>query len=147
MTEYEKDRARAFFDCRTQVKTAQRYEERLAELKLRTIKSPSMDGMPHGTNISSPQERLVSAIDGLERQAKLERAQAMRAQKRAERYLSGMKLPQALFCRAYYIDGLNDEDAALIADRSTRQCQRFKQEIFGSEGMYALREQAELEDE
>lgn len=145
MTEFEKARARAFYDCRMQVKIARRYEERVAELKLRTIKSPRMDGMPHGGNISSGIEQHMAMLDDLEKLAKQERQQARRAQKRAERYLVGLQLPKALFCRAYYIDAMSDEEAALFADRSVRQCLRFKREIFGSEGMYSLRDQAQQE--
>ena len=64
-------------------------------------------------------------------QAAQDREAAERANVHAERYLKGMTGARLHFCRAYYLGGMTLLQAAEMADRSTRQCERYRRDIYG----------------
>lgn len=147
MTTKEKQRAADLFDSRRWVRMANAYEQRLQELGVDQLRSPRLDGMPRSGNFGGCLADRVALIQTVKGAAAHARAKADKAKKRAERHLTSLEETEAMFARAYYIDGLSMEAAAKVIDRSVRQCLRYQRKIFGSVGLTALRDNTGTEQD
>lgn len=124
-------RADAFFTSRMAVQRAKRYAEqaqRVDELNLKGVRYDLPRVQTSGAG--SQQLSWMCTVERVKEAAAQAAAEAETAQRKARAYLAGLPIPMALFCEAYYIGGLDLEQAAQIADRTQRQCQRYIREIF-----------------
>lgn len=124
-------RADAFFTSRQAVLRAKRFAEKLQQLD-----RPSLSAIRYETprvqtsGGGSPQQSWLCTVERIRQAAGVSAAEAETAQRKARLFLDQLPLARALFCEAYYVLGLTLEEAAEIADRSPRQCQRIMREIF-----------------
>lgn len=102
-----------------------RLEERLEELRLHTISSPKLDGMPRSG--SQGDAMAVAMIQQQSQVERLERAKKRlkRAQSAARRIVTRLPAPMRLFYEAYYIDGEKVANACAIARISESTAYRY----------------------
>lgn len=119
----EKYRLRFVRDLQDEVS---RLEERLEEMRLQTISSPKMDGMPHGSSTGS--EAMVSALiqmQSQEERVKRAKKRLKRAQSAARKAVEQMPAGMRLFFEAYYIDAEKIGTACSIARISESTAYRY----------------------
>jgi len=124
-------RADAFFTSRMAVQRAARLAEqaqRVEELSLKGVRYDVPRVQTSGAG--SQQLTWMCTVERVKESAAQAAAEAETAQRKARLYLHALPVPMALFCEAYYVLGLNLAEAAAIADRSERHCQRYIHELF-----------------
>lgn len=124
-------RADAFFTARMAVQRAARLAEQAQRVEGLSLKGVRYDTPRVQTSgAGSPQLSWMCTVERVKESAAQATAEAETAQRKARLYLHGLPIPMALFCEAYYVLGLNLAEAAAIADRSERHCQRYIHELF-----------------
>lgn len=124
-------RADAFFTSRMAVLRSMRYAQqaqRAEELSLKGVRYDVPRVQTSGAG--SQQLSWMCTVERVKEAAAQAAAEAETAQRKARLYLHALPIPMALFCEAYYVLGLNLAEAAAIADRTERQCQRYIHELF-----------------
>ena len=123
----------ALVESRRACHLATAYERRAAEMSVDGVHSPRLDGMPcgHGAGMGVP--RAVQ-LDAVRKAARAARDQADIAARRARRLLcqAGYTGGKMVWADAYYCQGLTMLEAAEMAERSPRQCDRYRREIIGT---------------
>lgn len=123
----------ALVESRRLVQLAAAYERRAAEMSVDGLRSPRIDGQPCGSGPGMGVPRAVQ-LDAVREAARGARSQADIAARRARRLLviAGYTGGMMVWADAYYCQGLTMVEAATLADRSPRQCDRYRREIMGS---------------
>ena len=92
--------------------------------------SPNWDGMPHGTGVSNPVEKMVSKKWALEQRYRAKLAELLAAQESIEDLIEGLETPtERDLMRYHYIDGLKWEDVCVRINYSWRQTHRIHSAI------------------
>lgn len=129
-------RADALFDCRWKVIQAQRYEERLMSASTDGLHSPGFDGASRGKGgHSDGAAARATALAALRERAAQARKDAEAAQRKARRWIRDLPASKALFAEAYYVMAMTLQEAADYCERSSRQCERYRSDLFGPEWM------------
>lgn len=123
----------ALVDARQRAIMAARYEERAAEMTIDGVSSPQLDRQPCGSGPGMGVPRAV-ARDAIKRAAAAARQEADIAQRRARRLLcqAGYIGAKMVYYDAYYCRGMTHDDASALADRTPRQCMRYRRDLMGS---------------
>ena len=106
----------------------ERLEDGLKELEHRTISSPNMDGMPHGSSQGDAMALLM-----IHKQRQVERIgnaleRFKKAQNAARRIIKDMPASKRLFYEAYYVEHGKHSLACMIARISERTGYRYMQQ-------------------
>lgn len=127
----------ALVESRRMQQLAAAYERRAAEMSTDGIRSPLLSGVSCGSGPGDYTPRAVQ-LDAVRQAAKGARSQADIAARRARRLLAlaGITGGRMVFFDAYYCQGLALLEAAELAERSARQCQRYIRDLMGSMPLY-----------
>lgn len=133
MTIAEMQLRETLVESRRLTQMAARYEERAAEMSIDGVRSPQLDRQPCGSGPGMGVPRAV-ARDAIKRAAVAARSEADIAQRRARRLLcrAGYIGAKMVYLDAYYCRGLDHIEAAALAERTPRQCMRYRHEVMGS---------------
>lgn len=120
----------AIFGARTLHEEIERLKESIADLNEKTISSPCLTGMPHGTGDA---DRMVERLIRMERlQSRLlyksrKLAGARRAASMAIEKIHSVSM--RIFCTAYYLDAEDFETAQEICGVSRGRCLEYRHRI------------------
>ena len=133
MTVAEMQLREALVESRQAARLAAAYERRATEMSVDGLRSPRIVGQPCGSGPGMGVPRAV-ARDAVKRAAAAARSEADIAQRRARRLLrqAGFIGAKSVYLDAYYCRGLDHIEAAALAERTPRQCMRYRQEVMGS---------------
>ena len=115
--------------CRDFAKEVKLREEGLHELRMQTISSPNMDGMPGGSRSVDASTRRLISIEKRERDLERDKRSLETMRRAAGSALEGLKPEQRVFYREYYIEAHKASTARVIAGISERTAMRYLQLI------------------
>lgn len=123
----------ALVESRRACQLAAAYERRAVEMSVDGLRSPRIDGQPCGSGPGMGVPRAVQ-LDAVRQAARGARDQADIAARRARRLLcmAGYVGGKMVWADAYYCQGLTMLEAAKLAERCPRQCERYRREIMGT---------------
>lgn len=97
--------------------------ERL-EILMNSPNGSNWDGMPHGTGISNPVERMVIKHVTLEQRYRAKLAELVKAQETIENLIEGLEPTERCLARFRYIDGMRWETVCEMMNYSWMQTHR-----------------------
>ena len=126
----EKDRAK-LLAVRKAARDLEEAECSLKELKLKTVGSPNMDGMPKGSTQGDSSTQHLIHLDYARK--KLEKAQRAldKAKRNAHRVCTRLEGHMQKFCEAYYVECFPFDIAQALSGVGERQCSRYMAAVKG----------------
>lgn len=103
----------------------ERLEDSLQELRMQTISSPKMDGMPHASSHGDAMGALMIQKQRAEERVGHAAERLRKAQNAARRIISGMPAAKRLFYEAYYVEHSKVTIACRIARISESTAYRY----------------------
>ena len=119
--------------CRDLADEIARLRDNLKEEELRTISSPNMDGMPHGTSTGDAIPRQILRKDKFLSKLRTAERALKRSQNLARKALQHVKAPFRMFCEAYFIEAAAFDDAVAYARIDKRTGERYRAAVNGTE--------------
>ena len=93
-------------ECRDLVNTdIPAIEECIKELRLQTISSPKMDGMPHGSAAGDAMANRLKRLEKYESELAYNKRRLERLQNATKRAIKGLEMRRRIFYEAYYVNG------------------------------------------
>ena len=111
--------------ARDLVDEVERLREVLREIRLQTVGSPNMDGMPKGSGDGDAMARRIIRRDKIESKLKAAERALNRARTVGGKALRDCRAPVRLFCEAYYLEAGTLEESCRIARIDRRTAERY----------------------
>lgn len=93
-------------ECRTLINTEiPAIEECIRELRMQTISSPKLDGMPRGGAAGDAMANRLKRLEKYESDLEYTKRRLERLQKAAKRAVNGLEVRRRIFYESYYIGG------------------------------------------
>lgn len=111
--------------ARDLVDEVERLRETLREIRLQTVGSPNMDGMPKGGGDGDAMARRIIRKDKIESKLKAAERALNRARTVGGKALRDCRAPVRLFCEAYYLEAGTLEESCKYARIDRRTAERY----------------------
>lgn len=107
-------------ECRKLAQEIALREEGLRELRMRTISSPRLDGMPHSSGSMDASTNKLIQIERREREIQRDKGRLQRLRSAARRVVKPLKPEQCIFYTEYFIEAQKARTARIMAGISER---------------------------
>ncbi len=107
----------------------ERLEDGLEELKRRTISSPNMDGMPHGSSQGDALPAALIRMQDMEDKLGRTSERLRRAQNAARRIIRQLPVVKRIFYEAYYVEHDKHDAACRVAGISESTGYRYMRQL------------------
>lgn len=108
-------------------------EESIKELRMQTISSPKMDGMPHGSAQGDASAGRLARLEAREREYERDRRDLTLLRQTARRVIKLLDAKRRIFYEAYYIDAEKASAARKEAGISERTASRYINDVIKKE--------------
>ena len=113
-------------ECRDLVNTdIPAIEECIREMRLQTISSPKMDGMPHGSAAGDAMANRLKRLEKYESELAYNKRRLERLQNAAKRAIKGLETRRRIFYESYYVDGEKAAVARVEAGIAERTASKY----------------------
>lgn len=113
-------------ECRALINTEiPAIEECIRELRMQTISSPKLDGMPRGGAVGDAMANRLKRLEKYESDLSFTKRRLERLQKAAKRAVNGLEVRRRIFYESYYIGGEKAAVARAEAGISERSATRY----------------------
>ena len=93
-------------ECRALINTEiPAIEECIRELRMQTISSPKLDGMPHGGAAGDAMVNRLKRLEKYESELSYNKRRLERLQNATKRAIKGLEMRRRIFYESYYING------------------------------------------
>lgn len=107
-------------ECRELAQEIRLREEGLQELRMKTIGSPNMDGMPKGSGTHSASDNRLIQIEKYERDIEHSKRRLERLKDAARAVIKPLKVAQKVFYQEYFVEAQKAHIARTMAGVSER---------------------------
>ena len=107
-------------ECRELAQEIKLREEGLKELRMQTVASPNMDGMPKGSGNASAIANRVIQIEKRTKDIERDKRRLERLKERARAALKPLKVAQKVFYQEYFVEAQKAHVARTLAGISER---------------------------
>lgn len=115
--------------ARDLVDEVERLRDVLKEIELRTISSPSMDGMPKGSGSGDAMAARMIRRDKVEQKLKTAERALKRSRTIGGNALHKVKAPVRMFCEAYFLEAASFDESCAYARISARTGDDYRSEV------------------
>lgn len=113
-------------ECRDLVNTdIPAIEECIRELRLQTISSPKMDGMPHGSAAGDAMANRLKRLEKYESELAYNKRRLERLQNATKRAIKGLETRRRIFYESYYVAGEKAAVARVEAGIAERTASKY----------------------